>query len=96
MRNYWSFPVTPKGEREHGKHPSQKPLQLMERIVLAGTNPKDKVLDCFAGSGSTLVACDRLNRHWYGIERDKEYIDIVNKRIKAENLKGKLMESLSP
>ena len=43
MRNYWDIPLTPKRERIHGKHPSQKPLRLMERLVLAGSNPGDLV-----------------------------------------------------
>lgn len=90
MRNFWTFPVTPKREKDHGKHPSQKPLQLMERLVLAGTNPKDRVLDCFSGSGSTLLACEKLNRHWYGIERDPEYGAISNKRIIHERKQRRL------
>lgn len=92
MRNFWEIPVTPKREKAHGKHPSQKPLRLMERLVLAGTNPGDRVLDCFAGSGSTLLACDRLDRHWVGIERDGEYCDIAHKRIDDERKQRRLFK----
>ena len=91
MRNYWDIPLTPKRERIHGKHPSQKPLRLMERLVLAGSNPGDLVLDCFAGSGSTLLACDRLNRNWVGIERESEYCDIAHKRLDDERKQRRLL-----
>ncbi len=81
MRNYWEIPVTPKREREHGKHPSQKPLKVMERLVLAGTNEGDMVLDCFSGSGSTLMACELFKRRWVVIERDPEYNAIARRRL---------------
>lgn len=90
MRNYWEIPVTPQREKSHGKHPSQKPLKVMERIVLAGTNPGDRVLDCFAGSGSTLLACDRLERRWVGIERDPEYCEIAHSRVDGERRQRRL------
>jgi site-specific DNA-methyltransferase (adenine-specific) len=90
MRNFWEIPVTPQRERVHGKHPSQKPLRLMERIVLAGTNRADRVLDCFAGSGSTLLACDRLDRRWVGVERDGEYAAIAHRRLDDERRQRRL------
>lgn len=90
MRNFWEIPVTPQRERVHGKHPSQKPLRLMERIVLAGTNRGDRVLDCFAGSGSTLLACDRLDRRWVGVERDGEYAVIAHRRLDDERRQRRL------
>ena len=81
MRNYVEIPVAPKGERSFGGHPAQKPLRLMELLVQAGTNEGDKVIDCFSGSGSTVIACDRLNRRWVGIERDGKYCDIAQRRL---------------
>ena len=90
MRNFWEIPVTPARERVHGKHPSQKPLRVMERIILAGTNRNDRVLDCFAGSGSTLLACDRLDRRWVGVERDGAYCDIAHRRIDDERRQRRL------
>ncbi|MFH1807780.1 MAG: site-specific DNA-methyltransferase [Pseudomonadota bacterium] len=83
MRNYWEIPLTPKREREHGKHPSQKPLKVMERLVLAGTNEGDMVLDCFSGSGSTMLACEVFKRRWVAIEREAEYNAIARKRLEA-------------
>ncbi len=91
MRNFWEIPLTPPRERTHGKHPSQKPLRLMERLVLAGTNEGDRVLDCFAGSGSTLLACDRLERKWVGIERDGEYCEIAHRRLDEERKQRRLL-----
>lgn len=91
MRNFWEIPVTPPREKTHGKHPSQKPLRLMERLVLAGSNPNDRVLDCFAGSGSTLLACDRLDRRWVGIERDGAYCDIAHRRLEEERRQRRLL-----
>ncbi len=91
MRNYWEIPLTPKSEKTEGKHPAQKPLALMERIVLAGTHPGDRVLDCFAGSGSTLLACDKLDRRWIGIERDDNYCDLAYRRIDRERQQRRLL-----
>jgi site-specific DNA-methyltransferase (adenine-specific) len=81
MRNYWEIPVTPKREREHGKHPSQKPLKVMERLVLAGTNEGDRVLDCFSGSGSTVMACEIFKRRWVAVEREAEYNELAQRRL---------------
>jgi site-specific DNA-methyltransferase (adenine-specific) len=83
MRNFWEIPVTPKREKEHGKHPSQKPMKVMERLVLAGTNEGDRVLDCFSGSGSTLIACEIFKRRWVAIERSEEYNEIARGRLAA-------------
>ena len=55
-------------------HPTQKPLKLIERIVSASSNPGDLVLDPFAGSGSTLIACEKLVRNCIAIEKDEKYV----------------------
>jgi site-specific DNA-methyltransferase (adenine-specific) len=81
MRNFWQIPTAPTREKKFGKHPSQKPLLLMERIVLAATELHDTVLDCFCGSGSTLVACKKLGRDFIGIECDKKYYKIAEARL---------------
>jgi site-specific DNA-methyltransferase (adenine-specific) len=81
MRNFWQIPTAPKKERCFGKHPSQKPLLLMERLVLSATSPGDAVLDCFSGSGTTLVACKKLGRHFLGIEKDNKYCQIALARL---------------
>lgn len=83
MRNFWMIPVTPRKEKRFGKHPSQKPLVLMERMVLSATKPTDLVLDCFCGSGSTLVAAMANGRSFIGIEKSREYCDIAVNRVRA-------------
>ena len=63
-------------------HPTQKPISLIQRLVLASSNKGDKVLDPFMGSGSTGVVSSNLNRNFIGFEKDKEYFDIAQNRIK--------------
>jgi len=65
-----------------GWHPTQKPIELLERIVKANTNEGDVVLDCFSGSGSTAIACNNTNRSFVGCELDKDYYKKSLKRIK--------------
>jgi len=67
------------------KHPTQKPLALMEKLVKLTSNENEIILDSFAGGGSTLLALEKLNRNWIGIEIDEEYIEVVKNRF-AENL----------
>ena len=66
---------------EKGLHPTQKNLSLMEDLLKIHSNEGDIVLDCFAGSGTTGVACKNLNRNYILIEKEPEYIDIINKRL---------------
>ena len=68
-------------------HPTQKPLSLIEELVLKHSNEGDLVLDCFMGSGTTGVACKNLNRDFIGIELDKTYFDIAKNRIENKNMK---------
>jgi len=88
MRNVWEIPVTPSREKQHGKHPTQKAEQVLERIVLAGTNPGDLILDCFSGVGSTAVVAERLGRRWVLIEKEREFNNIARKRIDELRQKG--------
>ena len=64
------------------KHPTQKPIKLMEDIIKISSNENDLVLDCFMGSGSTGVACVNTNRKFIGIEKDEKYFEIACNRIK--------------
>lgn len=66
---------------ENGLHPTQKPVALMEYLIKTYTNQGDTVLDFCMGSGTTGVACKNLNRNFIGIELDKKYFDIAEKRI---------------
>lgn len=64
-------------------HPNEKPIELMEALVLATTKPGDTVCDPFMGSSSTGVACVRLGRGFVGVELDKVYFDVSKERIIA-------------
>jgi len=84
MRSLWRFPTPPPAEKTQGKHPTQKPLALLERIILAATNPGDWVLDPFAGSASTGVAALRLGRKFVGIEQEEHYLRLAQRRLEDE------------
>jgi len=66
------------------KHQNEKPLDLIEHVLNKHSNKNDVVLDCFAGSGSTLLGCEKLNRKWIGIELNEEYCEIVKQRIEGD------------
>ena len=83
MRNVWEFPVTPQKERANGKHPSQKPLGLIERAILLASKPGDLVLDPFGGAGTLGVAAAKHGREWLMIESVPEYAAIARKRLAA-------------
>lgn len=83
MRSVWSIHSTPQEEKQIGKHPTQKPLKLMERVVQASTNPKDLILDPFCGSGTTGVAATKLGRMFIGVEIDSNYLDLSERRLNA-------------
>jgi site-specific DNA-methyltransferase (adenine-specific) len=81
MRDVWEIPVPPQSEKLAGRHPTQKPLRLMRRLIAASTNQGDLVLDPFAGSCSTGVAAVELGRRFVGIEREHEYIELGRRRL---------------
>lgn len=80
MRSVWSMGTPKPNEKKFGKHPTQKPLLLLERIILASTNKGDVVLDPFAGSSTTGIAAKKHNRKYIGIDLEKEYLDLSKKR----------------
>jgi len=67
---------------DKGLHPTQKSLKLMQELVKIHSNEGDVILDCFAGSGTTLLAAKNLNRQFIGIEKEKEYYDVCVERLK--------------
>ena len=88
MRSDWFIPLCTGGERikdTKGRkaHPTQKPEELLARIILSSSNPGDLVLDPFFGSGTTGAVAKRLGRHYLGIERDPAYVDVAKTRIEA-------------
>jgi modification methylase len=87
MRSDWSFPICGGQERikRNGTkaHPTQKPEALLYRILLACTKPGDIVLDPFFGTGTTGAVAKRLGRHFIGLERELDYVDVAQERIAA-------------
>lgn len=81
MQSLWSIRPPLKAEKRHGKHPTQKPLALLERIVRAASGENDLVLDPFCGSGTTGVACARLGRRYIGIDLERDYLAIAAARL---------------
>jgi site-specific DNA-methyltransferase (adenine-specific) len=82
MRSVWSISLTKPSEKQNGKHPTQKPSDLLKRIILASTNEGDIVIDPFCGSGTTGVVCRSLpDRFFIGIEIEKEYCEITRNRL---------------
>jgi len=83
-----------KKSKEYWGHPTQKPLKLMTMIVECSTQQGDFVLDPFAGSGTTLLACQMLNRNCLGIEINPKYVDIINRRLRAWKSLRKFIQSI--
>lgn len=81
MRSVWCIPTPGPSEKKHGKHPTQKPLALLERIVLAATNKGDVILDPFAGSSTTGIAAIRHGRKYIGIDNKKAYLSLSLARL---------------
>ena len=73
------FNVVP--NRKGKVHPTQKPVDLLEWLVKTYSNEHDVILDNCMGSGTTGVACKRLNRDFIGIEKDEKYFEIAKERI---------------
>ncbi len=81
MRSVWSIDTLKKEEKKYGKHPTQKPLELLRRIILASSNENDLILDPFTGSSTTGVMALQLNRKFIGIDINKDFLDLSIKRI---------------
>ena len=86
MRDVWLMPLVQGKERLKGSdgravHSTQKPEEMLKRIIIASSNEKDIVLDPFLGSGTTAVVAKRLKRRWIGIEKNSTYIKAAKKRI---------------
>ena len=80
MKDVWETSLTKPKEKKYGKHPTQKPIELLERIILASTDETDLILDPFNGSGTTGIVASKLNRKYIGIEKEKTYLDLTIKR----------------
>lgn len=81
MKNVWRFCAPSKGEKQQGKHPTQKPLGLLEQLLRASCKPGGTALDPFNGSGTTGVAAAKLGLSYVGIELDPEYLALSKRRL---------------
>lgn len=90
MKDVWTGSLTKQSEKDFGKHPTQKPEYLLERIVLASTQEGDTILDPFLGSGTTAVVAKKLNRQCIGIEKDDDYIELAKQRLMHTQMQGRL------
>lgn len=85
MKSLWSIMSPRKKEKLQGKHPTQKPLKLLDRIVQAASNEGDLILDPFSGSATTGLAAVANGRRYVGLERDDEYLDLSIRRFEARH-----------
>lgn len=91
MTDVWKLPAIGVWEKEHGKHPTQKPLRLLVRLILASTRQGDWILDPFCGSGTTGIAANLCGRRFAGIDAEKEYCDLaVARRLDLDNNEKRL------
>src|SRR2546427_586170 len=81
MKSVWEIRPPESWEKKFGKHPTQKPVALLERILLASTNEGDLVLDPFSGSGTTLLTAFHLRRHALGCELSAGFLSLSLRRI---------------
>jgi DNA modification methylase len=84
IHDFFESPITPQNEKKYGKHPTQKPEQIIEQLISLLSNEDDIILDPFMGSGSTGIVAKKLNRNFIGIELCPEYFNIATKRIGEE------------
>ena len=86
MTDVWHLPAIARWEKSCGKHPTQKPLALLVRILMASTKPGEWVLDPFCGSSTTGIAANLLDRRYLGIDQEQKYLEISkNRREELEN-----------
>ena len=96
LSSVWHIPAVPIREKTHGRHPTQKPLRLVRRAVLASTGEGDLVFDPFCGSGTTGLAAKELGRFFVGAEREREYAELAARRMGAAERGGVLRGLLAP
>ena len=79
-KDVWESSLTKPSEKKCGKHPTQKPIAILEKIILASTDEGDLILDPFNGSGTTGITANKLKRKYIGIDLEKKYLDLTIKR----------------
>lgn len=88
LKSKWYLSPINKRDKDKFEHPTIKPIELVKRHLLHTTQPNDIVLDCFAGSGTTLVASKDLGRHYLGFEIDKKWYEIAKNRLNKIDANG--------
>ncbi len=88
MTDVWHLPAIASWEKSCGKHPTQKPINLLARIIMASTQPNEWILDPFCGSATTGIAANLLGRRFLGIEQEEEFVKISKNRHFALNLQS--------
>lgn len=81
MKDVWTTSTTSKSEKRFGKHPTQKPVSIIKRIIESSTNEDSIVFDPFIGSGTSAVAALKLGRNIIGVDNNEEYLNIAKQRI---------------
>ena len=79
-KDVWESSLTKPSEKKHGKHPTQKPMLILEKAILASTYENDLILDPFNGSGTTGIVANKLKRKYIGIDLERDYLDLTIKR----------------
>ncbi len=94
MRSVWAIGTPKTIEKKYGKHPTQKPEDLLKRVVLASTNKGDLIIDPFTGSSTTGIAAYLFGRNFIGVDTDKKFLDVSIKRFEEldRNMKNKLIK----
>jgi site-specific DNA-methyltransferase (adenine-specific) len=88
MKDVWKLPAIAPWEKSCGKHPTQKPLSVLTRLILASTKPNAWILDPFTGSSTTGIAANLANRRFLGIDQEESFLEISkNRKIEIENPK---------
>lgn len=88
MKDVWKLPAIAPWEKSCGKHPTQKPLSVLTRLILASTKPNAWILDPFTGSSTTGIAANLANRRFLGIDQEEAFLTISkNRRLEIENPK---------
>ncbi len=80
MKDVWTTSLTKPSEKKCGKHPTQKPLEILDKIILASTKENDLILDPFCGSSTTGISANKLNRAYIGIDNSEEYLELSKRR----------------
>src|SRR5690606_21328672 len=87
MRDVWTLPAIARWEKSCGKHPTQKPLSVLTRLILASTKPDARILDPVAGSSTTGIAANLTNRRYLGIDQEELFLEIsTNTKLEIQRV----------